>query len=56
MNKDIYILELNAEQALLLYAMIKSGNWKNTSFEPFRELVNKVDIMYKDIKHDLVNN
>lgn len=52
MNKNKYILELNAEQVFMLYDIIRHDNLYQSSYEPLKELVKTVDIICKDIKNE----
>ena len=61
MNKDKYILELNAEQVFILFDILRRTKVYQSSYEPLRELVKTVGIICKDVKripisYDLVNN
>ena len=61
MNKDKYILELNAEQVFMLFDILRRTKVYQSSYEPLRELVKTVSIICKDVKrtpisYDLVNN
>ena len=52
MNKNKYILELNAEQVFMLYDIVKHDNLYQSSYEPLKELVKNIGIICKDIKNE----
>ena len=50
MNKSKYLLELSAEEAIMLYDIVRHDRLYQSSYEPFKELIKKIGIVAKDIK------
>ena len=50
MNKIKYCIELSAEEAIMLYSIIQYNRVYQSSYEPLKELIKKINIVVKDIK------
>ena len=50
MNKSKYLLELSAEEAIMLYDIVRHDRLYQSSYEPLKELIKKIGIVAKDIK------
>ena len=50
MNKIKYCIELSAEEAIMLYDIVRHDRLYQSSYEPLKELIKKINIVVKDIK------
>lgn len=51
MNKNnTYILEVSEEEVVMLYDLIMHNNLYQSSYEPLKDLVRKINVINKEIK------
>lgn len=50
MNKNKYLLELSAEEAIMLHTLIKDNMLYQSTYEPLQSLITKIRTIVKDIK------